>query len=84
MVTPWLGLLARGEVRDAEVWLGNPDSPEGADRVYITKSWRGTGGVRVVFGPHAILKAEYLRNGEYGGIPSIDNDIFTSSFLWIF
>jgi len=84
MVTPWLGLLGRGELRDARVWLGNPDAPEGADRLYITKSWRATGGVRVVFSAHAILKAEYLHNGEYGGVPSIDNDIFTSSFLWVF
>jgi len=84
MVTPWLGLLGRGEFRDARVWLGNPDAPEGADRLYITKSWRATGGVRVVFSAHAILKAEYLHNGEYGGVPSIDNDIFTSSCLWVF
>ena len=84
MVTPWLGLLGRGEFRDARVWLGNEDAAEGGDRLYITKSWRATGGVRVVFSARALLKAEYLRNGEYGGVPSIDNDVFTSSFVWIF
>jgi hypothetical protein len=84
MVTPWLGLLARAEFRDARVWLGNPDAVEGADRLYITKSWRATGGVRVVFSARALLKAEYLHNGEYGGVPAIKNDVFTSSFVWIF
>ncbi|HEY4183436.1 MAG TPA: hypothetical protein VGP07_00130 [Polyangia bacterium] len=84
MVTPWLGFIGRGEFRDARVWLGDPTSPEGADRLYITKSWRATGGVRIVFSSRTVLKAEYLRNGEYGGVPNIDNDIFTSSFVWSF
>ena len=69
MVTPWLGLLARGEYRDAFVWLGNPSAPDGANRAYLTKSWRATGGLRLVFNERITLKAEYLRNGEYGGIP---------------
>jgi hypothetical protein len=84
MLTPWLGLLGRAEMRDARVWLGNPDSPSGGDRLYLTKSWRATGGVRVVFNARTLLKAEYLKNGEYGGIPSIPNDVFTSSLVWIF
>jgi hypothetical protein len=29
----------------------------------------------------AVLKAEYLRNGEYGGIPTVANDVFTSSLV---
>ncbi len=29
----------------------------------------------------AVLKAEYLRNGEYGGIPQIDDDVFTTSLV---
>ena len=29
------------------------------------------------------LKAEYLRNGEYGGIPEIKNDVFMTSLLII-
>ena len=82
MVTPWLGLLGRGEYRDAFVWLGNPTAPDGANRAYLTKSWRATGGVRVVFNERIMLKAEYLRNGEYGGIPEIRNDMFTSSLVF--
>ena len=77
MMTPSLGVLGRGEFRDAFVWLGDPDGPEGANRAYLTKSWRGTAGLRVVFNQRIVLKAEYLRNGEYGGIPTIANDMFT-------
>jgi hypothetical protein len=74
MVTPKLGILARGEVRDAFVWLGE-------ERAYLTKGWRGTLGARWTFNQHAVLKAEYLRNGEYGGTGNIRNDIFTSSLV---
>ncbi len=35
------------------------------------------------FTDRIILKAEYLHNGEYGGIPQIKNDIFTSSLVLI-
>ena len=82
MITPWLGVLARGEYRDAFVWQGDPSAPEGANRAYLTKSWRGTLGTRVVFNDRIVLKAEYLRNGEYGGIPEIRNDVFTSSLVF--
>jgi hypothetical protein len=82
MITPWLGVLGRGEYRDAFVWLGNPAAPDGANRAYLTKSWRGTAGLRVVFNERILLKAEYLRNGEYGGIPEIRNDMFTSSLVF--
>jgi len=34
-----------------------------------------------VLGQHFILKAEYLRNGEYGGLPQLRDDVFTSSML---
>ena len=78
------GVLGRGEMRDAVVWLGDPQAPEGANRVYITKSWRGTFGVKAVLHQRVLLKAEYLHNGEYGGIPAIANDVFTSSFLFSF
>jgi hypothetical protein len=81
MITPMFGVIGRIEYRDAFVWLGNPASPEGADRAYLTKSWRGTGGVRLVLGERVVVKAEYLRNGEYGGIPEIANDVFTMSLL---
>jgi hypothetical protein len=85
MVTPVLGLLARGELRDALVWLGNanPTVSDPANRLYYTKSWRGTAGLRVVFSERVVLKAEYLRNGEYGGLPEIKNDVFTTSLLLI-
>jgi hypothetical protein len=78
------GLIGRGELRDAVVWLGDPNSAEGANRVYITKSWRGTFGAKAVLHQRVLLKAEYLHNGEYAGIPAIANDVFTSSFLFSF
>jgi hypothetical protein len=83
MVTPYLGLLARGDIRDADVWLGNPNAlgGGGADRLYLTREWRATAGLRVVVNEHVVVKAEYLHNGEYGGIPQIPNDVFTSSLL---
>jgi hypothetical protein len=86
MVTPILGIYGRGDLRDALVWLGNPDSATntGSDRLYITKSWRATGGVRAVINEHIVLKAEYLHNGEYGRIPQIANDVFTSSLLLLY
>jgi hypothetical protein len=87
MLGPVLGLLARGEYRDARVWIGNPapDNPDGiAERLYITKSWRATFGFRVVFSDRLVAKAEYLHNGEYGGIPNIQNDVFTTSCVWLF
>lgn len=74
MVTPKFGLIGRGEVRDAFVWLGT-------ERGYLTKSWRAVGGARVVFNEHLVMKAEYLLNGEYGGIPQIPNNVFTTSLL---
>jgi hypothetical protein len=83
MITPVLGIMGRGEFRDAFVWLGNPDAVDGANRAYITKSWRGTAGLRLVFSERVVLKAEYLRNGEYGGIPEIRNDVFTSSLVFM-
>jgi hypothetical protein len=83
MITPMVGLIGRGEFRDAFVWLGDPTALGGANRAYLTKSWRGTGGLRIAFSDRIVLKAEYLRNGEYGGIPEVNNDIFTTSLLLI-
>jgi hypothetical protein len=71
---PMLGLLARLERRDALVTLGS-------DRAYLSKVWRLTGGVRLVLTPNIVVKAEYLLNGEYGEVPSISNDVFTSSLV---
>jgi hypothetical protein len=83
MVTPFIGFLGRGEFRDAFVWLGDPQGDAGANRGYLTKSWRATAGCRIVFSERVVLKAEYLHNGEYGGIPQIPNDVFTSSIVFM-
>lgn len=72
VVTPSLGVIGRAELRDAEV-------QQGTARLYITKSWRATAGLRFVLNPHAVVKAEYSHNGEYGGSPSIPNDVVTTS-----
>jgi hypothetical protein len=74
MINATVGLLGRVEYRDAEVWLGD-------ERLYLTKSWRATVGGRIVFNEHAMLKAEFLHNGEYGGLPQIRNDLLTSSLV---
>jgi hypothetical protein len=74
MITSSFGLMVRGEFRDALVWLGS-------ERAYVTKSWRGTLGARWVFSDRAVLRAEYLHNGEYGGTPGFGNDVFTSSLV---
>jgi hypothetical protein len=76
-VTSIIGVLARAEFRDAEV-------RQGMERLYITKNWRATAGVRLIFSPNAILKAEYSHNGEYGGIPSIPDDVVTTSAVMAF
>jgi hypothetical protein len=77
VLTPLIGLLGRAEMRDAEV-------SQGTDRIYITKNWRATGGLRLIFNPHAILKAEYSHNGEYGGMPGIPDDVVTTSAVMAF
>ncbi len=81
MATPLFGFLARGEVRDADVWLGDASSLTGGERLYITRQWRATAGARAVINQHIVVKAEYLHNGEYGGIPQIADDVFTSSLV---
>ncbi|MES1171733.1 MAG: hypothetical protein ABUL77_00725 [Bacteroidota bacterium] len=73
-VVPQFGFLARVEQRDAFVG-------QGMVRAYLTKERRYTGGVRFVFNPHMMLKAEYLINQEYGGISEFKNDMFTSSLV---
>jgi hypothetical protein len=77
LVTPVLGLLGRAEFRDAEV-------RQGLERLYITKNWRATAGARLIFSPNAMIKAEYSHNGEYGGTPSIPDDVFTTSAVMAF
>ena len=76
MPLSWLGVLARADLRDALVWLG-------LDRIYVTKEYRLTGGLRVVFNPHIALKAEFLHTQEYG-MAQIKNDIGTSSLVLSF
>jgi hypothetical protein len=74
MLTAFWGLLGRIEYRDAFVALG-------MERAYVTKSWRGTIGGRCLLSHWAALRAEYLHNGEYGRIPQVRNDVFTSSLV---
>src|SRR5205085_1574911 len=33
---------------------------------------------------HVVVKAEYLYNGEYGQVPQIPNNVFTSSLLLMY
>ena len=68
-------------LRDAFVWLGDPTLPGGAERLYVTKSWRLTGGLRFAISERVVAKIEYLHNGEYGGVPPISNDVLTSSVV---
>jgi hypothetical protein len=77
IVTPTIGLIGRAEFRDAEV-------QQGSERLYITKNWRATAGVRLVLGPNAVLKAEVCHNGEYGPTPAIPDDIVTTSAVMAF
>ncbi|XXF80044.1 hypothetical protein P2318_09930 [Myxococcaceae bacterium GXIMD 01537] len=74
MFTPTFGALGRAEFRDAFVDLTD-------ERAYLTKSWRATVGGRAALTENIVVKAEYLFNGEYGGIPDIRNNMFTSSLL---
>ncbi len=74
MFLPFLGALARGEFRNAEVTLGT-------ERNYVTRGYRFTGGLRFVPNQFVTLKAEYLYNGEYGGVPPIDNNVLTTSLV---
>jgi hypothetical protein len=77
IVTPVLGILGRAEFRDAEVH-------QGTERLYITKNWRATAGARLSFSPNATMKFEYSHNGEYGGTPSIPDDVITTSAVMAF
>lgn len=74
MVLPYLGLIGRAGLRDAIVTLTD-------ERLYLTKSYRLTGGVRAVLNEHIAMKAEYLHNREYGNIAEFQNDIITTSLV---
>lgn len=73
-ISPLLGVYGRVELRDALVTLGN-------ERAYLSRTWRGTLGARCTFNAFLAVKAEYLHNGEWGELPSIPNDVFTSSLV---
>ncbi|HEX3477415.1 MAG TPA: hypothetical protein VHT91_20470 [Kofleriaceae bacterium] len=77
IATPLIGVLGRIEFRHADV-------TEGFERLYITRNWRATAGIRLVLHPHATLKAEYSHNGEYGGVPAIPDDVVTGSAVLSF
>jgi hypothetical protein len=74
MVTPSIGFLGRIEYRSADITL----FPE---RAYPSRNWRGTLGARFVIDTWAILKAEYLHNAEYGHVPSVPDDVITTSLV---
>src|SRR5262249_4034101 len=74
MLFSFLGFLGRAELRDAIVSLGD-------ERIYITQNLRFVGGLRLVLDPHITVKAEYLHNRTFGGLPQFDADIFTSSLV---
>lgn len=72
-----LGFMLRADLRDALVRLGT-------ERVYVTDQARFTGGLRWLFNPHIIAKAEYFHNQELGGMAQFSNDMFTSSLLLMY
>lgn len=69
-----VGVYGRLDLRDALVTLGD-------DRAYLSRTWRGTLGVRGTINPFLAIKAEYLHNGEFGELPTIPNDVLTSSLV---
>ena len=76
-IGPTLGLLARGELRDALVSLTT-------ERIYVTKSWRAVLGIHLTISPQVVLKLEGVYNGEYGPVPSIPNSLVTSSLVLMY
>lgn len=77
LIASGFGALVRVGFRDALVELGE-------ERLYLTKSWRLTIGGNYAISEHLALKAEFLKNFEYGDIEQISNDVLTSSLLVIF
>jgi hypothetical protein len=69
-----LGFMLRAELRDAFVRLGT-------ERAYVTDQARFTGGLRWLFNPHMIAKAEYYHNQELGDIEQFGNDMVTTSLV---
>jgi hypothetical protein len=72
---PWAGVLLRADSRHAR--LNTPPN------LYVTDTGRATVGLRFDLSPNAIAKVEYLHLEELSG-PELDDDVFTSSFLFRF
>jgi hypothetical protein len=72
-----LGFLLRADLRDAFVNFGT-------ERAYVTDQARFTGGLRWLFSPHIIAKAEYYHNRELGDVEQFGNDMVTSSLLLVY
>jgi hypothetical protein len=77
MATPMIGVLGRGEWRDALVWLGD-------QWLFLTREWRATVGLRFVLSHAVTVKAEYLFNEQFGGVPHIPSNVFTTSLVLIY
>jgi hypothetical protein len=65
---------ARVDYRDATHWSG-------ASFVYISDLGRATLGLRAEIGTRVIVKAEATKNEELGDVPTIPNDVVTSSLV---
>lgn len=71
-ILPWLGVLARGDIRRA-LLLAHPN-------LYISDVARATLGARFDITWNVIAKLEYVRLQELTG-PEINDDVFTSSLV---
>ena len=74
---PWLGVIGRFERRFAEHQRTD-------EFVYLVAIQRVTGGVRLDITDGVIVKVEYLLNQELPPLRTFRNDVFTSSFVWVF
>ncbi len=73
-INSWLTPYARVDWRHAQ-------HQSGASFVYESRVMRVTAGGQVEFGPHLLLKAEYILNRELAPLPAIPDDVFTSSLV---
>jgi hypothetical protein len=77
IVTPVVGVIGRAEFRHADV-------TEGLERLYLTRDWRATAGLRLALHPRVTVKGEYSHNGEYSNLPTISDDVVTFSAVLAF
>lgn len=68
----WLGVLARGDFRDADLYA-DPN-------VYVTDTVRGTAGLRFDLTWNAIAKIEYTHIRELEG-PELNDDVITTALI---